>query len=245
MKPLRRRLPTADQLAVLADELGGYALMMWIAVLTGLRWGEVAGLRVGSVDLLRGELQVVEQRTRDLPGEDVNDEPKSRAGVRPLGIEAELIEMISSHLAARGPTGAEADTLVFVADRGGPLNYWHSRQRIWNPACLRAGLAGLTFHDLRRCNATGMVADNVDVKTAMTRFGHSDVRLTIELYAQATTEADQRAAERLAARFLPAIDLAMASKSVQPQPLCEGSDLHFHWSGRRDLNPRPQRPEDP
>ncbi len=151
--------------------------MMWIAVLTGLRWGEVAGLRVGSVDLLRGELQVVEQRTRDLPGEDVNDEPKSRAGVRPLGIEAELIEMISSHLAARGPTGAEADTLVFVADRGGPLNYSHWRQRIWNPACLRAGLAGLTFHDLRRCNATGMVADNVDVKTAMTRFGHSDVRL--------------------------------------------------------------------
>ena len=203
VKPLRRRLPTADQLAVLADELGGYALMMWIAVLTGLRWGEVAGLRVGSVDLLRGELQVVEQRTRDLPGEDVNDEPKSRAGVRPLGIEAELIEMISSHLAARGPTGAEADTLVFVADRGGPLNYSHWRQRIWNPACLRAGLAGLTFHDLRRCNTTGMVADNVDVKTAMTRFGHSDVRLTIELYAQATTEADQRAAERLAARFLP------------------------------------------
>jgi hypothetical protein len=40
-----------------------------------------------------------------------------------------------------------------------------------------------------------MVADNVDVKTAMTRFGHSDVRLTIELYAQATTEADHRAAE--------------------------------------------------
>jgi hypothetical protein len=48
-----------------------------------------------------------------------------------------------------------------------------------------------------------MVADNVDVKTAMTRFGHSDVRLTLELYAQATTEADQRAAQGLAARFLP------------------------------------------
>jgi integrase len=65
-------------------------------------------------------------------------------------------------------------------------------------------LAGLTFHDLRRCNATGMVADNVDVKTAMTRFGHSDVRLTLELYAQATTEADQRAARELATRFAPA-----------------------------------------
>jgi hypothetical protein len=42
MKPLRRQLPTADQLAIFAEELGPYALMMWIGVLTGLRWAEVA-----------------------------------------------------------------------------------------------------------------------------------------------------------------------------------------------------------
>jgi hypothetical protein len=59
VKPLRRRLPISDQLAVLADELGPHALMMWIGVPTGLRWAEVAGLRVGSLDLLRGELRVV------------------------------------------------------------------------------------------------------------------------------------------------------------------------------------------
>jgi integrase len=218
VKPLRRRLPTPDQLAGLAAELGPHALMMWIGVLTGLRWGEVAGLRVGSVDLLRGELRVVEQRTRDLLGEGVTDEPKSRAGVRPLGIEAVLVGMISEHLARRGLTGADVNALVFVAERGGPLNYSHWRQRIWSPACARAGLVGLTFHDLRRRNATGMVADNVDVKTAMTRFGHSDVRLTIELYAQATTEADLRAAESLAARFLPRDERAMVSTSPDRPP---------------------------
>jgi integrase len=218
VKPLRGRLPTADKLAELGEELGPYALMMWIGVLTGLRWGEVAGLRVGSVDLLRGQLRVVEQRTRDLLGEGVTDEPKSRAGVRPLGIETALVGMISEHLAGRGLTGADADALVFVAERGGPLNYSHWRQRVWNPACARAGLAGLTFHDLRRCNATGMVADNVDVKTAMTRFGHSDVRLTLELYAQATTEADQRAAQGLEARFLPRDGRAMVSNPPRPRP---------------------------
>jgi integrase len=89
VKPLSRRLPTADQLAVLGEELGPYALMMWIGVLTGLRWAEVAGLRVGSVDLLRGELRVVEQRTRDLLGEGVTDEPSpgpvsGRSGSKPL-----------------------------------------------------------------------------------------------------------------------------------------------------------------
>jgi integrase len=70
------------------------------------------------------------------------------------------------------------------------------------PACDRAGLAGLVFHDLRRANATGMVADKVDLKTAQVRFGHSDIRLTIGLYAQATPEADRAAADGLAARYL-------------------------------------------
>lgn len=65
-----------------------------------------------------------------------------------------------------------------------------------------AGLAGLTFHDLRRANATGLVAEGVDMKTAQTRLGHSDPRLTLAIYAQATSEADRSAAVRIGARFL-------------------------------------------
>jgi integrase len=164
------------------------------------------------VDLLRGELRVIEQRTRDLEGEGVTAEPKSEAGVRPLRLDPALVAMFSEHLARRGLTGADSDALVFVARRGGPLNYSHWRQRVWNEACDRAGLAGLTFHDLRRCNGTAMVADGVDLKTAQTRLGHSDPRLTLAVYAQATTEADERAAERLAVRFLPRDRRAMARK---------------------------------
>jgi integrase len=190
----------------LAEELGQFAAMMWTALLTGMRWGEVAGLRVGSVDLLRGELRVIEQRTRDLDGDGVTAEPKSDAGVRALSIPASLVTVLAAHIASRGITAADARELVFVGERGAPLNYSHWRQRVWIPACERAGLAGLTFHDLRRCNATAMVADGVDLKTAQTRFGHSDPRMTIGLYAQATTEADRAAAEGLAARFLPSAE---------------------------------------
>jgi hypothetical protein len=46
-----------------------------------------------------------------------------------------------------------------------------------------------------------MVAEGVDLKTAQTRFGHSDLRLTLAVYAQATTEADRQAADNLASRF--------------------------------------------
>jgi integrase len=123
-RPLQRRPPSADQLAALADELGPYGLMVWVGVITGLRWGEVTGLRVGSVDLLRGELKVVEQRTRDLEGDEVTAEPKSAAGVGTLSVPASLVAMVSEHLAGRGLTGADPDALIFVGLRSdGPLNY--------------------------------------------------------------------------------------------------------------------------
>lgn len=47
------------------------------------------------------------------------------------------------------------------------------------------------------------MAEGVDMKTAQTRLGHSDPRLTLAIYAQATTEADRSAATRIGARFLP------------------------------------------
>jgi len=81
------------------------------------------------------------------------------------------------------------------------MSYSNFRQRIWLPAVEAAGLAGANFHDLRRTNASIMVARGVDVKTAQRRLGHSDVRLTLELYAQATSAADRTAADTLGASF--------------------------------------------
>lgn len=57
---------------------------------------------------------------------------------------------------------------------GGEISISH-----WEPAVKDAGLDGLSFHDLRRTNATAMVAEGVDVKTAQARLGHSDPRLTL------------------------------------------------------------------
>jgi integrase len=60
----------------------------------------------------------------------------------------------------------------------------HWRRRVWQPAGRRAGLEHLTFHDLLRANATTMVLEGVDLKTAQTRLGYSDPRLALAVYAQ-------------------------------------------------------------
>jgi len=54
---------------------------------------------------------------------------------------------------------------------------------------------------LRRTNATVLVRENVDLKTAQIRLGHSDPRLTLGLYAQAVEDADRQAAETLGEQF--------------------------------------------
>ncbi|MFO7700352.1 MAG: tyrosine-type recombinase/integrase [Acidimicrobiia bacterium] len=75
--------------------------------------------------------------------------------------------------------------------------------RIWYPGRQQAGVEWAQLHDLRRANATGLVLEGVDIKTAQTSLGHTEPRLTLGIYAQATTEADRPAADRLGDRFLP------------------------------------------
>jgi hypothetical protein len=76
---------------------------------------------------------------------------------------------------------------------------------MWEPATKKAGLAGVGFHDLRRTASTQLVLANVDMKTAGTRLGHSDPRLTLAVYAQATPEADRAAAATVGDRFAEAM----------------------------------------
>jgi integrase len=95
---------------------------------------------------------------------------------------------------------------VFGTPDGEHLDYSNWLHRIWYPARAKAGLDWLQFHDLRRANATGLVLEGIDLKTAQTRLGHTDPRLTLGIYAQATTEADRQAADRLGERFLPRPD---------------------------------------
>ena len=191
--------------------------MVWIGALLGLRWGEVAALHVADVDLLGRTLHVRHTITRDERSRPTIGAPKSEAGTRTLTIPAALGEVIAAHMAAVGLTAADSDRLLFRSANGGPVAASNWRRRVWIPAMVAAGLGtlerqedtgrlhyeGPTFHDLRRTSATGLVAAGIDVKTAQTRLGHSQVRLTLELYAQAVTEEDRKASDTLADRLMP------------------------------------------
>jgi integrase len=190
----------AGQLSALADELGpDMDTFMWLGVVLGLRWAEAAGLNVGSIDALRGRLTVSAQLARD----GTRQLPKSSAGTRTLSVPTWLAEELAGVMARRGLNATNADELLFVSSTSTPLNYSHWRQRVWGPACERAGLPGLRFHDLRSMAATALIASGTDVKTTQTRMGHSSPQVTLALYARATERADAAAAEAVGSYFRP------------------------------------------
>ena len=77
-----RRVPSPAELVRLVGELDEeYRPMVWLGAVVGMRWGEVAGLRVGRLDFLRRSVTVAEQLARGARGRIVTAAPKSGAGV--------------------------------------------------------------------------------------------------------------------------------------------------------------------
>jgi integrase len=102
-----------------------------------------------------------------------------------LGYLGTANEVIGVHPSTHSqhPTGADVDEFVFTMPEGGPLDYSLWRRRYWQAAVDEADLPALTFHDLRRSAATALVVEGVDMKTAQTRLGHADPRMTLALRA--------------------------------------------------------------
>lgn len=211
----RRKLTDGEVVAIAGATDQRYQAMVWIGAVLGMRWSEVAGLRVGALDLLKRAVSIADGGTiiRDIKGRPVTSDPKSVASHAMLPIPAELLDILAEHLARQNLNAADNDQLVFQAPAGGPLRYSNWRNRVWLPAVAAAGWDGAGFHDLRRANATALVRDGVDIRTAQALLRHSDARLTLNLYAQAKAEAERNATDQMAARFLRPRDKREMSRS--------------------------------
>ena len=162
---------------------------------------EVAGLRVGSVDLLRRQL-IVGETIGEASGVVHVGSPKTAAGRRPLPLADALCVLLAEDMRAKHLTGRDADSWIFQPPKGGPLRYswWH--RKIWGPAREAIGRPTLGFHDLRRVYASQLVEASVDVKVSQELMGHEDIRLTRGLYAQAGDSLKEEANDRVAELLL-------------------------------------------
>ena len=167
---------TVDQVQKMVKAAGERADLVWTLVLTGLRWGELAGLQVGDVDLRRKVINVRHQITEN-NGTLIRSEPKHHRRRR-VGIMDKLAPILKKNMA-----GKSKSDLVFTTARGAVLRVGNSRRDWFDDAATAAGAPGLTPHQLRHTFASLAIKAGANPKALQASLGHSSITVTMDIYA--------------------------------------------------------------
>lgn len=177
-----------------------FAPLVGLTLLVGWRLGEALALRWSDVDLVKG-LVTIRRSGQWLGDRWVETDPKTAAGRRtvPLGDQGvALLRRQKAQVAAlrlrAGPAWAEHD-LVFPSSRGTPLA-GKTVLRAVKRLCREAGLAPLTFHQLRHASASLCLGAGVPLTDVQQRLGHATPAITMRIYAHALGDG-RTVAERL------------------------------------------------
>ena len=170
------RFLTPDEVARLVEGAQPHGLSVTVLALCGLRFGELAALRVRGVNLLRRRL-VVSQSVTEVGGRLVWSLPKTNR-TRTVPFPPSLAPAIEALCAGKAP-----EDLLFTAPEGGVLRLGNWRRRVFDPACRAAGLVGVTPHDLRHTAASLAIASGANVKAVQQMLGHASAAMTLDVYA--------------------------------------------------------------
>lgn len=167
---------------------------------TGVRFGELAALRVRHLDLLRRRATIAEA-VAEVHGKTVFSTPKNHQS-RLVSIPRFLIDDLAALIAGRA-----LDDFVFTAPKGGILRLRNFRRAGFEPAVRSAGLSGITPHSLRHTAASLAIAAGANVKVVQTMLGHKSATMTLDLYGhlfedQLDEVADAMSSARASADFL-------------------------------------------
>ena len=183
--PRRKRRPrgylTHRQVEQLAIEVGPDATVVRFLAYTGLRWGEMAALRVSDAKMLRRRVHVRESVT-EVEGQLEWSSPKSYEQ-RMVPFPAFLADELAALMIGKKP-----DDLIFAAPEGGVLRVSNWRRRVFAKAVNRlimedARFPVVTPHDLRHTAASLAISAGANVKAVQTMLGHASAVLTLDTYA--------------------------------------------------------------
>lgn len=183
----------AETRALLEATVEEYRAMVGLAVLAGLRRGEVLGLGIDDVDLDANTVRVqrsLQVKNRLLTPVQRLGPPKSAASFRSVPIRSGLRELLVTQL--RDHSQPDEFNLVFTGDDGPFADPNKLRTSGYWPAMERAGLQRMAFHDLRVTFITHCAEAGVPMPVIARWAGHSTIRTT-DYYVHATRNTDRDA----------------------------------------------------
>ncbi len=159
-----------------------------LAITTGLRRGELLGLRWDDADLERGTLRVGRALVRK-GGRHTLGETKTRRGRRLVNLTPRTVAVLKGHrkkqLEQRVQLAGmyEDHGLIFSSEIGTPLNPENLVKRSFKPLLKKAGLPEIRFHDLRHTCATLLMERGVHPKLVQELLGHATIAMTLDTYS--------------------------------------------------------------
>ena len=193
-----QRFLTVEQANTLADAIEPrFRALVLLAAFGGLRYGELAALRRGRVDVLRGRVTVAESMV-DIAGYPLSfSEPKTKRSRRTVPLPRRVVRELEAHLAHYA--GPQAGALVFTGPTGAPLRRAGFGRLWWEPATKAAGLDPFRFHALRHTFVALSIAAGCDARKVSIRAGHSSVAFTLDRYGHLFEDDEQGDMDRLGA----------------------------------------------
>ncbi len=159
-----------------------------LAITTGLRRGELLGLRWDDVDLERGTLRVgralVREGSRHTLGE-----TKTKRGRRQINLTPRTVNALKAHRKKQLEEKMKLAVLykdhglIFASGVGTPINPENLVKRSFKPLLEKAGLPEIRFHDLRHTCATLLLGRGVHPKLVQELLGHATIAMTLDTYS--------------------------------------------------------------
>ncbi len=153
-----------------------YRLVVLFLAYTGVRFGEMAALRVRRIDLAKRRAVIAESVT-PVQGIGMVWGTTKTHQRREVPIPRFLVDDLARHIAGKDP-----DDLVFGGIRGGEALRVSTFRKAFRPAAEQIGMADLYPHELRHTAASLAIASGADIKVVQQMLGHGSAAMTLDTY---------------------------------------------------------------
>lgn len=163
-----------------------------LSLYTGLRIGEVCGLKWEDIDFKKGCISVNKTVERISLGNGktkvVVDDPKTESSIRKVYVPAFIIDLLKDH--------KKSSDLFVLSGKQNPTEP-RTLQYRFEKILKSAGIREMKFHSLRHTYATICIEKGVDIKTLSELLGHSDVKITLNTYVHSSDKLKRKYVKRL------------------------------------------------
>jgi integrase len=179
-----------------------------LGLMTGMRRGELAGLKWANVNLASKHLQVVNTLQRITGQGLMNGQPKTERSRRSIALSADTVSLLHEIRGKQMTQQLEvADAwtdsgYVFTTGDGMPVDP-NLATRAFKKMVTTAGLPKLTIHGLRHTHATILLEQGVNPKVVSERLGHASVATTMDIYSHVLPDMQEKAALAIDAALAP------------------------------------------